>query len=52
MPEPTLPLTEDERIDFEERAAIMEYDGGLTRSEAEEQAMLVVLRNRLEKPAR
>ena len=32
-----LPL--DWRIEFEERAAIMEYDGGLTREKAEEQAL-------------
>jgi len=27
------------RIEFEERAAILEYDGGLTREEAERQAL-------------
>ena len=31
-------LTEDERFIFEERAAIMEYEGSLTRGEAERQA--------------
>jgi hypothetical protein len=29
---------EDAREHFEERAAIMEYDGGLTRAEAERRA--------------
>ena len=27
------------RIDFEERAAILEYDGGLTREDADKQAL-------------
>lgn len=31
-------LTEDERYRYEERAAIMQYDGGLEREEAERQA--------------
>ena len=31
--------TEAERIQIEERAAIMEYDGGLTREEAEAKAI-------------
>ena len=35
-------LTEDERFLFEERAAIMEYDGGLTREEAERQARQIL----------
>jgi hypothetical protein len=32
-------LPPDIRGDVEERAAIMEFDGGLTREEAEEQAL-------------
>jgi hypothetical protein len=28
-------LNEEEKMEFEERAAIMEYDGGLSRTEAE-----------------
>lgn len=28
-------LPEDERVEFEERAAIMEYDGGLSKADAE-----------------
>lgn len=32
-------LSEDERMDLEERAAIMEYDGELSREEAEIQAL-------------
>ena len=40
-------LPMDWRIDFEERAAILEYDGGLSRDEAEAQA-LIEIRHRLE----
>ena len=32
-------LSIDWRIEFEERAAILEYDGGLAREEAEAQAL-------------
>lgn len=32
-------LTDDERDDFHERAGIAEYDGGLTRAEAERMAV-------------
>lgn len=32
-------MTASQREWFEERAAIMEYDGGLTRAEAEKAAM-------------
>jgi len=32
-------LNEKERFIFEERAGIMEFDGGLTREEAEQRAM-------------
>ena len=40
--------TGDAREDFEERAAIMEYDGGLSRDEAEREAWaLVSIRYRL-----
>ena len=35
-------LTEDQREDYEERAAIMEHDGGLSREEAEAMAMEIV----------
>lgn len=35
-------MTDDE-IAFAERAAIMEYDGGLTRAEAEHRARMPVL---------
>lgn len=34
--------TEDLLEAFDERAAIMEFDGGLTRAEAEEAAMLLL----------
>ena len=36
--------TGDAREDFEERAAIMEYDGGLSRDEAEREAWALVLK--------
>ena len=32
-------LPMDWRIEFEERAAILEYDGGLSRNEADSQAL-------------
>jgi len=35
-------LNSDQLERFEERAAIMEYDGGLTRKEAESRALLAV----------
>ena len=31
------------RIEFEERAAILEYDGGLSREEADKQALQEIL---------
>jgi hypothetical protein len=39
MAERLATLPQDAREDFEERAALMEYDGGLERSEAEERAL-------------
>lgn len=36
-------LSESERTYFEERAAIMEYDGGLSREEAEKRALERIL---------
>ena len=43
-PELTSPedLSMEWRIEFEERAAILEYDGGLSRAEAEKQALLEI----------
>jgi len=38
-------LDEDQREDFEERAAIIQYDGGLTRDHAECLALLCIIRN-------
>ncbi len=38
-------LSADQRMDFEERAGIMEYDGGLTRDHAECLALLCIIRN-------
>lgn len=35
-------LPVDWRIDFEERAAILEYDGGLSRDEAEAHALIEI----------
>ena len=37
-------LDEDQREDFEERAGIMLYDGGLTRDHAECLALLYLLK--------
>ncbi len=39
-------ISEDEREYFEERAAIMEFDGGLERAAAEEQAWVLILKQR------
>ena len=36
-------MTEAEREDYEERAAIMEYDGGLSREAAEREAWRIVM---------
>lgn len=35
-------MTDDQREAYEERAAIMEYEGGLTRAEAEREARKIV----------
>ena len=32
-------MSDEDMMEFEERSAIMEYDGGLSRNEAEMQAM-------------
>lgn len=37
-------ITDDEMIDFHERAAIMQYDGGLSRESAEKLAIDIVFR--------
>lgn len=39
-------LSEAERDEFEERAAIMEYDGELSREEAERLALEIIQRRR------
>jgi len=39
-------LTADEIHDFHERAGIMEYDGGLSRQEADKSAFEMILRQR------
>ncbi len=36
-------LPMDWRIEYEERAAILEFDGGLTRDEADEQALSEII---------
>jgi len=36
-------LTPEQLEDYKERAAIMEYDGGLSRTEAEAEALQIVL---------
>jgi hypothetical protein len=38
----TAVLAEEQRDEFEERAAIMEYDGGLPREDAEREAWTIV----------
>ena len=38
-------MTDDEKEHYEERAAIMEFDGGLPRAEAEKLALQDVLSN-------
>ena len=35
-------MTEDQREDYEERAAILEFDAGMSRTEAEQEAMLML----------
>lgn len=40
------PLTPAEREDYAERAAILEYDAGLPRAEAERRAMEMVMGKR------
>ncbi len=37
-------LSEEDRYTFEERAAIMEFEGGLTRTESEKRARACILR--------
>lgn len=39
----TSALSETEFADFEERAAILEFDGGMTREEAERYALKLVM---------
>jgi hypothetical protein len=45
-------LTPDERETYDERAAIMEFDGGLSRADADRHALVVVLRHRQEQVCR
>ncbi len=44
--------TEEERETFEERAAIMEHDGGLSREAAEREAWRIILRERRRREGR
>lgn len=39
-------LTDDEREEFEERSAILEFDAGMPRQIAESQAMRIIERKR------
>jgi hypothetical protein len=39
-------LNEDDREEYEERAAIMQYDGGLPQAEAEKRALEIILQRR------
>lgn len=43
---PKLILTEDELEAYEERAAILEYDAGMTRPEAERMSLEAIIRRR------
>ena len=36
-------LTEDQRDEFEERAAIMQFDAGMTKERAEQEALKLVM---------
>jgi hypothetical protein len=38
MPAGTCAEIEDQQVEFEERAAVMEFDGGMSRAEAEDLA--------------
>lgn len=40
-------MTEDQREHFNERAAIMQYDGGMTREDAEKAAMQEVVKRKI-----
>ena len=40
-------LTSEEKEEFEERAAIMEYEGQLSSEEAEWRALRIILENRI-----
>ncbi len=42
-----LSLADKDREEFEERASIMEYDGGLSREEADWRALRIVLDNKM-----
>ncbi|MGE3482887.1 MAG: hypothetical protein AB7K73_16035 [Gammaproteobacteria bacterium] len=44
-------LSPAEREDFEERAAILEFDGGMSRAGAEKYALNIVLKRRRERAA-
>lgn len=44
-----LSLSAEQREEFEERAAIIEYDSGKPRTEAEALALLCILKNVLRK---
>jgi hypothetical protein len=41
-------FSETEKEMYEERAAIMQYDGGLTQEEAESEAIRIVIKTSLE----
>lgn len=40
-------LSDAEREEYEERVAIMEYDGGLLRAEAEKRALGIIFERRI-----
>lgn len=43
-------LSENEQEEYEERAAIMEHEGGLIREQAEREAMRIIIEKRDNKP--
>lgn len=45
----SLNLSESEKEDFEERAAIAQFDGGLSKEQAESLALKLVLEKRFNK---
>lgn len=45
-PTSALPLDDDAQAEFEERAAVLEFDGGYSRAEAERRALWEIARRK------